>query len=535
MGFNGLEAGAEGPLSKKTKASYLLSYRYSTLALFKALGFSATGAAIPYYQDWTARINLPLSAKTTLAAYSIGGASHIDFLGNDADTLGTDGNLYGNENENTLVDYFTTMSGITLTHQHNNKVYSKLSVGLATTNETFEGDSISVITRQAFKRGEAQQKTNRLGISYLTTTKFNTRTSLTSGLMADLLGFNLFNREIFGGGTSQRININTSDNTVLLQAYSTLRHRFNNRITLNTGLHVQQLTLNSSWAVEPRVGLRYKLNEAQSLSLGYGLHSQMQNIYTYFVQTPTNRGAALTNKNLDFTRSHHLVLGYDWAFNPQTRLKAETYYQSLFNVPVEQRASSYSALNTGADFGPDNTDSLANNGSGANYGLEMTVERSFHRGFYALVTVSIFNSRYKGSDGVERNTAFNTGYVANMLAGKEWIVGKKKAVLGVDLRLSTQGGRYLSPIDATASAAAGEAVYKQNQAYSQQQPAYFRADVKLLYRRNFKHTALETSLDLQNITNRQNVFLQQYNRRTNSIVTQYQQGFFPVPTVRFTF
>jgi hypothetical protein len=305
------------------------------------------------------------------------------------------------------------------------------------------------------------------------TAKFSNRTSLTSGIMADLLSFDLFNREIYGGGTSDYVNINTSDNTVLLQGYSTLRHRLNQRITLNAGLHVQQLALNNSWAVEPRLGVRYKLTEGQNLSLGYGLHSQMQNIYTYFVQTPTNKEPALTNKELNFTRSHHLVLGYDIALNAQTRLKAETYYQSLFDVPVELRSSSYSALNTGADFGPDNTDSLVNEGTGTNYGIELTLERSFHRGFYGLFTVSLFNSQYKGSDGVERNTAFNTGYVANMLAGKEWIVGKKKAVLGLDLRLSTQGGRYLSPIDAKASAAAGEAVYDQSKAYSQQQSAYF--------------------------------------------------------------
>ena len=535
MGFNGIEAGAEGPLNKKTKASYLLNYRYSTLALFKALGFSATGEATPYYQDWTARVNIPLNAKSTLSAFSIGGTSNIDFLGNDTDTAVADGNLYGNENENTRVDYFTTISGLTFTHQHNSRVYSKLSLGLSTTNETFEGDSISVVTREAFQSGEAQQKTKRLGISYVNTAKFSNRTSLTSGIMADLLSFDLFNREIYGGGTSDYVNINTSDNTVLLQGYSTLRHRLNQRITLNAGLHVQQLALNNSWAVEPRLGVRYKLTEGQNLSLGYGLHSQMQNIYTYFVQTPTNKDPALTNKELDFTRSHHLVLGYDIALNAQTRLKAETYYQSLFDVPVELRSSSYSALNTGADFGPDNTDSLVNEGTGTNYGIELTLERSFHRGFYGLFTVSLFNSQYKGSDGVERNTAFNTGYVANMLAGKEWIVGKKKAVLGLDLRLSTQGGRYLSPIDAKASAAAGEAVYDQSKAYSQQQSAYFRMDVKLLYRRNFKHTALEVSVDLQNLTNHENVFLQQYNRRTNSIVTQYQQGFFPVPMVRFTF
>ena len=38
MGFNGAELMAEGPLNKKTGASYLVNYRYSTLELFKFNG-----------------------------------------------------------------------------------------------------------------------------------------------------------------------------------------------------------------------------------------------------------------------------------------------------------------------------------------------------------------------------------------------------------------------------------------------------------------------------------------------------------------
>lgn len=535
MGFNGIEVGAEGPINKKSKSSYLLNYRYSTLALFKALGFTATGEATPYYQDWTARFNLPLNKKSTLSFFTIGGTSKVDFLGNEADTSAGNENLYGNENENTKVKYFTTMSGMSFQHQHNSKAYTKISLGYFTTNERFNGDSISTVTREEFPSGESELKTGKFSLNVLNSTKFNSKSSLTSGVIADFISFDLFNKEIYNAGTVEKVNIDNADQTQLIQAHSTFRHRFNNRLTLNTGLHVQFLTINNSFAIEPRVGLRYKLNQRSIFTMGYGLHSQIQSLNTYFVQTPTVNNFTYTNKELGFTRSHHGVLGYEFAFDTRTRIKTEAYYQYLFDVPVELRSSSYSALNTGNDFAPDNTDSLVNEGTGRNYGVEITIERSFHKGFYALATASFFNSKYKGSDEVERNTAFNTGYVANLLMGKEWIVGKKKAVLGTDIRLSTQGGRYLTPIDEAASSIKGEAVYDESKAFSERQPAYFRLDLKLLYRRNFKKTALEVSVDLQNVTNNENVFIRQYNRRTNSIVYQYQQGFFPVPTVKFTF
>lgn len=79
IGFNGFEFGAEGPFSKKSKASFIVNYRYSTLGLLSAIGINfGTGAAIPQYQDLTVKINAPtkkqvnslcllLQAKATLS------------------------------------------------------------------------------------------------------------------------------------------------------------------------------------------------------------------------------------------------------------------------------------------------------------------------------------------------------------------------------------------------------------------------------------------------------------------------------------
>ena len=79
-------------------------------------------------------------------------------------------------------------------------------------------------------------------------------------------------------------------------------------------------------------------------------------------------------------------------------------------------------LNTGARFNTELEDNLINKGTGTNYGLELTVEKFFSKGYYGLFTSSIFDSKYTGSDGVERNTAFNGKYVYNILTGKEWNV-----------------------------------------------------------------------------------------------------------------
>lgn len=272
------------------------------------------------------------------------------------------------------------------------------------------------------------------------------------------------------------------------------------------------------------------------MSIGYGIHNQVQSPYTSYVQTKiSDNQYVLTNTDLKFTTSQHSVITYDWNMSENFRLKAEGYYQQLSHVPVEQSSSSFSAINTGSSFIPVDQDSLVNAGTGTNYGFELTLERFFNKGFYFLITTSVFQSKYEGSDKIERNTAYNTQYVANGLFGKEFALGSKQKFFSINLKVTTIGGKYLTPIDFDASQQYASTIYKENEAFTEKQDPYFRADLKIAYRKEYKKSTLEIALDLQNVTNNQNIFSQSYNPRTNTIVTQYQQGFFPVPFVRFTF
>jgi hypothetical protein len=229
------------------------------------------------------------------------------------------------------------------------------------------------------------------------------------------------------------------------------------------------------------------------------------------------------------------VLAYDRQLSDNLRLRAEGYYQALFDAPVERTPSYFSGLTEGADFAPTNKGNLVNEGTGRNYGLELTLERAFARNYYFLLTTSVFDSKYTGSDGVERNTPFNTRYAANALVGREFKVGHRENTFTVSLRGATTGGRYITPINYEASQAASSAVYRFDRAFSEQQTAYFRADVKLSYKINRPRLTHEIAVDLQNVSNNENVFQQAYNPRTRTIGTAYQQGFLPVPFYRLTF
>ncbi|WP_018614761.1 TonB-dependent receptor [Segetibacter koreensis] len=535
VSFTGFELGAEGPISMKHGSSYIFNYRYSTVGLLNTFGLNVgTGKAAPQYQDLNFKVLLPVSEKTKISFFGLGGPSKITFLGADVDSKNE--NLYSAQNENLFTKYFTGIIGSTVETNFSQKTYGKLSIGFSNTSENIQHDSISASAKKAFRDAEHEYTTNRFSLSYMLSHKFNPKNSIVAGTNNSLIFFDLFDKRIYGGGISEKINLDQKNHMTLLQAYAQWKHRFSENISLNAGVHFQTVTLNNKSALEPRIGLKYVTPDKNILSFGYGFYSFIQSPLVYFYQTLANGAVVNTNKNLGFTKSQQFVGSYDFNISNNMHLKTELYYQLITDAPVETKPNGFSLLNEGAGFGTELRDSLVNNGKGRNYGVEYTLEKYFTKGSYFLITASFFDSKYKGSNGIERNTAFNTKYAFNVLAGRDFKVGKKNNTFSVNAKLSSIGGKYISPIDVTASQNSNTTTYDENiSPFSLKQAPYFRADMKLGYRKNNKKSTLEFGIDLKNFTMHDNIFVNKYNRGTNRIVSQYQQGFLPVPYFKLTF
>ncbi len=534
VGFNGVEFGAEGPFSKKSKASYLINYRYSVFSLLKAVGYQIAGT--PNYQDFTAKVDVPVGRRGTFSAWTIGGRSNITFLGKDVDSTKADS--YGNENNNIYTRFGTGIAAASYEHRFTDRSVARLVLSASRSTQRYDQDTVlyastgrRIVSQIPDYNVDFVQ--DKMSANLSVTHKVSARDRVQAGVIVDLLQYNFRSGYTYPAAVTERA---ASGNTALAQAYVQARHRFSDQLTLNAGLNVSRFALNNSSVVEPRAGLQYQASAASRLSLAYGLHSTLQPLLTYFYQSPGTDGqATLTNHDLGFTRSHHLVLAYDRQVTDNVHFRAEAYHQWIFDAPVERTASTFSQLTQGVDFASTNVGNLVNAGTGRNYGLELTLERSFSQGYYFLLTTSLFQSRYKGSDGVERNTPFNSQYVANALVGREFRLGGRGNVFTLSLKAATTGGRYETPIDLVASGAAHTAVYEYDRAFAQKLPQYFRADVKVSYKINRARLTHEIAVDLQNVSNHENVFQRAYNPRTNTIGTAYQQGFLPVPFYRLTF
>lgn len=531
--LTGIELVTEGPIKKDNGSSYLVAYRYGFSSVAQAIGLPIGTAATPYYQDLSFKINTGNTKIGKFTFFGIGALSRIDFKHDEVDST----DLFAIPNRDS---YFTSeigLIGVKHVIRVNNKSYFNTVIGINYAGSSYLQDSLNPVEEPI---RTIDNLTNRA--NFTLNSSFNSKVSaklfIKTGIIAELLAIKLKyrNRE----NSVEWIEYwNTNQKTGLIQAYVHSKYNFTNELTLNLGLHTQLLTLNNSYAIEPRVGVKYQFSKSSTLSFGYGMHSQMQPLDSYFFQSFNQGVAQQLNRGMDFSRSQQLVLGYEVLPFKSWRFKTEIYYQYLSNVPVQKTPTSYSMLNAGATFFPNDKTDLINEGTGENYGVELTIERFFSKGFYGLITGSRYESKYIPSDGIKRNTAFNGRYVYNILIGKEFKVGKEKRnAIALDVKFTHAGGRFYTPIDLVLSELIQFQVPKGDDfAYSEKYPDFMRLDVKAGYTLNSKKRKISQSwsFDINNVTNRKNIFAERYNASTNSINIAYQIGFFPNFVYRLQF
>lgn len=517
-GILGLDFAAEGPIGAKGGASYLANYRYSTLSVLNKIGVNLNGDASIDFQDGAFKVYIPYDDKVVVSVWGLGGISTSKV--NDEDMNETFKSNRG-------------MVGVNYLRYINSKSYMENIVSYSATSQTgdFYDKNIDATYQQKFVN-------QALRLSSLYNYKLNARNTVRLGVIINHLDFNLYDKDNEDG--PYEINVDRKGNTQLFQAYAQWKSRLTPTVTVNAGLHGMLLALNNRYSIEPRVGVRWAVAPRSTVSFGAGLHSKTESISTYFAQVKVSDDKTdLLNKNLKLTKSAHLVAGYEFRPSASWRVLAETYYQHHYNIPIgpPNTTTPYllhnSQLNEISGFV---SDSLTSDGKGRSYGLELTVEKSLTAGIYLMSTTSLYQSKYTGRDGIERDSRFNGKYVQNFLAGKEWRVGKSKTnIFAANIKLLAAGGNRTTPVDLEKSREKGRTERDWSRSYSEQLPAYFRTDLRVSYTKNKKRTTSTISLDIQNVTNRLNAFDRYYNKKEDRVKLITQTGMLPILNYRLEF
>lgn len=524
LGTLGLDAALEGPFSKNGRSSYLVNYRYSTLAVIEATGYNIQGDLNIGFQDLNFHLFFPMGKSGYLSFWGLGGLSTATI--EDSQYFAYNKLTYTTEN---VSGYNMGATGLSYSHFFNDKIWMKFTTSASGYNVLWKYGYLDTDGKvEGLYRSDIINYNVRNAIQV--NNKFNAKNSLRSGIIVSQMNYSTRYRDFTVSSDSKE-----TGRADLLQAYTQWKHRFNRRLTLMSGLHYTHFMLNNSYSIEPRLGLNYELTTRDVINVGSGIHSRMEPLGTYMVTFWDKKSKDyMNNSHLELTKAMHAVLGYTHFFTDKLNAKVETYFQYLYDVPIMTRGGrDYSVINENENYA---YNYLVNKGLGKNYGVELTVEKGLANNWYLLSTLSFYNSLYMGHKGVWKSTRYNGKFISNLTAGKEFKVGKNKDnILGLNTRVLWSGGKAYIPIDLEASQLAQNEVKDFTQGFADFGPNYFRLDASISYRRNKPSWAWQISFDVQNATNRKNEVYRKYKVESNTIESKSHMGILPVLKYRVEF
>ena len=525
VGVLGIDVSSEGPFKKGYGGSYIANYRYSTLSLLSPLlPEDADGTS---YQDLSFKFFLPTRKA---GVFTLWGLGLIDRSGTKVEK-DRDKWTYDQDRENQDVKQY--MGAMGLGHKYNidNSSFIKSTLAFTvngldmyTERMTLDGSQLlpqdrvkttywNIVLASAFQKKYSSRHTNRTGIRV-------------TGLKYDLDIRDALDKP----GQMQTLSQETGF-SALLAAYSTSTLRLSSDWTLNIGLNAQVFTLNGNFAIEPRVGVKWRFRPNQSLSLAYGMHSRLELLNYYF----TKKDGEYVNKDLDFTRAHHISAAYDLSIGENHHLKIEPYFQYLYDAPIIPD-STYCFLNLQGGDDLFLADKLVNRGKGMNYGIDITFEQYMSRGFYYMITASLFDSRYKTDLGKWYDTRYNRRYAVNLLGGKEWMVGKsRRNMLGLNIRLTLQGGERYSPVDELASIDQDRVVYNENTPFTESLSPAFVGYLGFKYRINRRRVVHEFAAQIVNFTGYKDYYGHRINHKTGKVEAEREANMVPEISYKIEF
>ncbi|BAV94852.1 TonB-dependent receptor [Ichthyobacterium seriolicida] len=488
ISMSGLELGAEGPYHEDYNGSYIASARYADFSGIEYIvdfGYSGT----PRYTDAMFKTDLPIGENSKIETWGLYGYSKMK-------TKGDPNNREISKKYDIDFNSELGVGAITYKYFFNDAIRHKLSYALSykKVGENKEKQKVKI------KTSNSKEYLNI--INYQLIYKYSKWHLLKLGSGVNFINVNYHSKsleEAIGKKhlKNDELHIKKIDDFRKISSYVEYKNRSIPNTVVNSGIHFQYFELNDSYSLEPRVNVVFEIVNDQTLNIGYGKHSQL--VALNFLYETNNE----ENKSLDLVKANHFIVGYSNKFYENWIFSSEIYFQDLYNIPVTKFPSSYSYLNSGSDFSsfvP--SEKLKNLGTGTNYGLEVTIEKTLTGealDYYMLFTGSLYDSKYAGSDKVYRRTKWAGVFMLNTISGIEWTFGdNNQHVLGFNMKVKYAGGNRHNVLEKRDKEVILHPLFDKN-------PDYKRLDLKFLYKLNTQNTSHELGIDIQNVFNIRNV------------------------------
>lgn len=320
--------------------------------------------------------------------------------------------------------------------------------------------------------------------------------------------------------------------------------KVNKNLKGNAGIHISSFFVGSKnySFLQPRLSLRYLINDKSSFKMGYSKMGQFLHLLTNSgIGLPTDLWVPATEK-IKPQFSDQIAIGYARTFNDEIELSIEGYYKTMNNL-IEYK--------DGASFNDAQNDwqEKVHVGKGSSYGLELLIEKKIGKttgwiGYTLSWTNRLFDSINFGNTYPYRydrrhdiGIAITHEFNERINCGIVWVYGTGNAVtLGLESYSSFNSSMVGDLPNFNLSNPSVTTIDHINSRNNYRMPAYHRLDVSVNIKKEKKWGERTLSFGVYNAYSRQNPFYLEFTRNENGDPQLSQFSLFPlIPSITYSF
>jgi len=294
-------------------------------------------------------------------------------------------------------------------------------------------------------------------------------------------------------------------------------------LSMVIGLRGDYFSFTQRFQISPRASLSWKVVQWLTLNFGGGVYRQTLHPLL-LVRNP--QGTVLKDP-----RAIHWIAGADIRLGEDTKMTIEFYNKNYCNMPLTPDDPTLFILDNNVSMsGYFLYDRLSDGGRAFSRGVELFLQKKFCDRLSAVVSASLFKSRYRDYNGIWRDRIYDNRTLLTLIGryhpGDDW---------EFNFRWSYAGGIPYTPFDVEKSVAVNFGIYDRNRYFSKRYPDYHSLFIRVDRRFTFKTAVLSVYLSLVNAYNRRNIARYYWDRANRTISAVDQVRRIPVFGIELTF
>ena len=522
----GLEAGIN--LSNTQKPSpYLnnvyLSYRYSFVGFLNKLGIDFGNEKIGY-QDLSAYADIFKDNNKSLKTFfTIGNSSNLFSAVSRGDSITRFKDI-----QNITFCSSLGIGGVQFTHKKDQRVFLTTLVSSFTKNERIEYTEKIFADSLNMNFNKANYQREHMLSSHTTYIMHGKTTVTTFGLRLN-------------HSTNSGISLvkNVIDPVASIYPYTKFNKSVGDKLSYSIGLGAFFDSLTDEWTAEPSLVTKYKLSEKSKVEFDYRLSS---------IQNFTSLENVNWGQKPNRPKAHNLQMSFQHQ-SQKCQIRASWFYHFVYDLNnfssnITNGLKHFSVFNGGNlgydQFFPNSFFTTAGLANARVYGGDIYLENRADMGSNSLfysANASVFDSQYSLPESKNEfyDAKYNYGYTANIFISFEKDLSVKNTSRQLTIGLSThmRGSQRVQETFSVPDLTSGS-IYNPNSGFVQSLRPYQRLDFRVVYtkQKNGSNKTQRWSLDIQNLSNRENDGFRYYDPLLKSVFLQKQLGLIPVLSYR---